>query len=220
MTACTMRLSSWPHSAVRAGTAQLPRAPAQELDLTVYALVESLFSDRLAPRVLSAAQPAESLAAPPALTPEAAEHAATEDESTSARERPDQARRRTALLAVGWPSLALGAGLLVGGVVANLGSQRERRAYSALSPSTMEQVDATLAHRQRAQQKAVAAQVLWGVGGALAAAGIFLVLWERFAPFADRKLHGTSASRRAARVMNVSAGPLPSGFALSWRAEL
>ncbi len=224
MRQATLRLLRFaPRAQPRAGAAQLPREPEQELSLTVFALVESLFADRVrppdpgpvassAPASRAQAEPSPSRA-PPQVAPSAA---SAEYLSSVAR---GQQRRR--LLAVGWPTLAIGAGLLVGGLVANLAARREGDAYESLDPSrSRAEADAKLAHYRAAEDKMQTARILWGVGGGLTAAGVFVLLWERFAPAADRKLQKSAVRKRGATTAGLSAAASPHGLALAWSTDL
>jgi hypothetical protein len=221
----TLRLLRFaPHGPPRAGAAQLPREPDQELSLTVFALVESLFADRArtpAVRAASAAPPTalaepSASAVPPHASP-LAQSTASEDYVASVA----RAQQRRRLLAIGWPAVSIGAGLLVGGLVANLSAQRESEAYESVAPSSRGQVDAKLAHYRAAEDKAQTARILWGVGGGLAAAGVFVLLWERFAPASDRKLQKSAVRKRGAGVTaGLSASASPHGLALAWSTDL
>jgi hypothetical protein len=222
----TLRLLRFaPRGQPRAGAAQLPREPDQELSLTVFALVESVFADRArtpAARGASAA-PATALAEPsaapvPPQSPPLAQSTASEDYVASVA----RAQQRRRLLAIGWPALTAGAGLLVGGLVANLAAHREGDAYEAIvAPGSPTEVDAKLAHYRAAEDKAQTARILWGVGGGLAAAGVFVLLWERFAPASDRKLQKSAVRKRGAGLTaGLSASASPHGLALAWATDL
>lgn len=215
-----------PRAAARAGTAQLPREPAHELQQSVFALVASMFREGAAAPSSFAAPPGEQ---PPAISEPviaASNPAPVPAADSDYVQRIARAEHRRRLLAIGWPTLTVGAGLLVGGVVANLGARRESRAYDDLTPSSRQEVDAKLAHYNSAEDKTRAARVLWGVGGGLAAAGAFVLLWERFGPAPDRKLQSTqkseshAANGRGARALRFGAAPTLGGFALSCAGEL
>jgi hypothetical protein len=210
------------HMPARVGTGQLPREPAGELELTVYALVESLFADRAQERTRApSASAALAAAAPQAEARASVDPAAISASDSAEAERTGHAHRRTLLRAIGWPSLALGAGLLVGGAVMSASVQRESQAYNGLSADTRDQVDTKLAHAGEADDAAKAARVLWGVGGGLAATGIFVLLWERFAPPADRKLQTSAAKRtRDSSALRISAAPALRGFSLTVGGKL
>jgi hypothetical protein len=215
-----------PRAAPRAGTAQLPRAPAEELQQNVLALVQSMFSDRMrvgfaasAPKMEQSSLSAPLLASSAASTTSTLQPAPKSDYV----QRIERAERHRRLLAIGWPTLSVGAGLMVGGLIANLAAHRESRAYESLAPSSRAEVDAKLAHYRAAEDKASTARILWGIGGGLAAAGAFVLLWERFGPSPDRKLQeaGSQAGNgRAARAVRLAAAPSVSGFALTCTGEL
>jgi hypothetical protein len=208
------------HMPVRAGTGQLPREPARELELTVYALVESLFADRAQERTLPASA-AKTADAPEPLAQASAAPAAFSASNSAQAEPAELARRRTVLRAIGWPSLVLGAGLLVGGAVMGASVRRESEAYNGLSADTRDEVDTKIAHADEAQGQVKPARVLCGVGGGLAAAGIFVLLWERLAPPADRKLQKSAATRtRDLSALRISAAPALRGFSLTVGGKL
>jgi hypothetical protein len=210
-----------PHAPTRTGTAQLPRAPAAELSATARALVESLFADRVAPPVAPVASENVSTQVPPPSVPEQSAHAAAPPPESDYLDRVARAQQRTRLLAIGWPTLTVGAGLVVGGLIANLAARRETRAYESLAPSSRDEVDVKLAHYHAAEDKAQSARILWGVGGGLAAAGVFVLLWERFGPAPDRKLHKLQAERRQGwRALRFGASPSASGFAFACAGAL
>lgn len=216
-----------PRTPPRAGTAQLPRAPLEERSAAVRALVESMFSDRTARSAPLLAPPAN-VSASSALEPlpESDPSAQLAPASASAPEsdyvqRIAHAEQRRRLLAVGWPTLVVGAGLLVGGIVANASAQREGRAYRSLMADSPAEIDAKIAHRHNAEGSMTAARVLFGVGGALATAGVFVLLWERFGPSPDRKLQKLQTARRGdSHVLRFAAAPSVNGFALGCAGEL
>jgi hypothetical protein len=105
-------------------------------------------------------------------------------------------------------------------MVEGLASARESQASAALSPSSRDEVDTKLAHASKADDKAASARVLYGVGGAFAATGIFVLLWERFALRPDRKLQKASSMSRSLSALRISVAPSTRGLSLGWSAEL
>jgi hypothetical protein len=198
------------------GTAQLEQGDAAELSASVTALLQSVFAD------VHPGQPAglraHDISAAPAANAGPREQAAL---AQPGQQDVDALRQKRAWRAVGYSGLVLGVGLLAGGIATNRAAHRAADRYAELPTGSASEVDAKLAHYDTANSKAETGRILLGTGGALAAVGIFALLWQRFALSPDRKLQPSAMAANGSGAMpRILAAPLPRGFAFAWRAEL
>jgi hypothetical protein len=198
---------------VRTGSAVLPREPAEELELTVRALSESVFGVLAAPpRALATSAP-DPRPAPALLSEAAPAQAAPRD---AAEERAGGAN--PVLRGVGWAAVGVGVAGGIGAVASAVSAQSEKSAYARTKVETADDADAALRHYDKAQRRTEAARVLGGVGGGLLAAGMFMLLWERFAEPRDRKLQ-PSIARRAGS-LQIALSPQQTGAWVGWGTEM
>jgi hypothetical protein len=192
--------------AVRQASVPLP-ASSEPLAARVRDLVRRVLSSGEG-AALAPAQAAGAAAAPVAVPASPQEH--------TPPVLPDGGGAR-ALKAVGWTTLGVGGGLLVGALAASIAAQAAEQAYARSEVSSPEDADRALAHYDSAERRAEAARVLWGVGAGAAAAGAFVLLWQRYAGSKDRNLQRASAGRRR---VQLGAMPAATGVSLALSGEL
>jgi hypothetical protein len=201
---------------VGSGSALLPLKAAEELELTVRALAESVFGPS---RPTSPSGPAAPVAR--AVTSPAAVSATVA--LSRARSEPRERDGAPALRGVGWTALALGGAGAIGAVATAVSARHETEAYRSASLATSGDVDRALQHYERAEDRASIARVLGGVSAGMVAAGTFMVLWERFAMRRDRNLHSSPADQAGIRPrtgIRASAWPQRTGVTLALGVEL
>lgn len=210
----TARLSLYLFEAqglVRSGSAVLPREPVEELELTVRALTESVFAGagsvgREAPQTVRAAS-----SAPVAARSEHAERRENASEGPARGANP-------VLRGVGWAAVGVGIAGGVGALASAVSARSENSAYARSKVETADEADAALRHYDKAQRRTEVARVLGGVGGGLAAAGLFMLLWERFAEPSDRNLQSSRTSK--AKLIRITALPQLTGAWVGWGTEM
>jgi hypothetical protein len=201
------------------GSALLPLRPAEELELTVRALAESVFGTG-APLVPRARRMPEASSAPSHAAPEASATAAASGRGRAEVEPP---RGMPALRGVGWTAFALGAAGAIGAAATAISAERQSEAYERAEVQTSQDVDVALKHYDRAEHKAEIAKVLGGVSAGVVAAGAFMLLWERFASRRDRNLQsppGGQAERSPKTAIQAAAWPQRAGVTVSLGVQL